>query len=164
MKEIERARSDWSKLATKDGVSNKVLVDAESALSGIDSNIAMLESYKRFPEKLSKYLSWKERYVLDILCNVDSLQNMMGGWIENNGDRFKAWIEMTTLVKSILKTWQVIPDLFAQYDAECGVCRNERHDAKFSLFKVISAIIPKIPVIKFPKWPDVMLDLSKIRL
>jgi len=25
-------------------------------------------------------------------------------------------------------------------------------------------IIPKIPVIKFPKWPDIVLDLHNIRL
>jgi len=31
------------------------------------------------------------------------------------------------------------------------------------LWKLISAVLPKIPVIQFPKWPDVIIDLHNIR-
>lgn len=55
-------------------------------------------------------------------------------------------------------------DIFAQTNAQCGVCRNERYNSQQWKFKLISAIIPKIPVINFPKWPDLVLDLSDIRL
>jgi hypothetical protein len=43
------------------------------------------------------------------------------------------------------------------------VCRNERSDLKYWKIKLISSLIPSIPVIRFPKWPDIILDLSDIR-
>jgi hypothetical protein len=68
------------------------------------------------------------------------------------------------LIKNILKGWQIIPELFYRNDAECGVCRNERYDSKHFMFKLIKAIIPPLPIIKFPKWPDIILDLHNVRL
>ncbi len=162
--ELDSKTAKWSKLGTKDGADQKLILESQGLISSIESNIRTIQDYKRFPEKLSKYLTWKERYASWALCNVESLEKMMGGWISNNGKRFRAWVELTILIKAILKSWQIIPDLFTQYSAECGVCRNERYDAKYFIFKIISAIIPKIPVIKFPKWPDIILDLHNIRL
>lgn len=163
-KELDTKKAAWAKLGTKDGADQKLIVASEGLIGSIESNIRTIQDYKRFPEKLSKYLTWKERYAYWALCNVESVEKIMGGWIANNGKRFRAWVELTILVKAILKSWQIIPDLFTQYSAECGVCRNERYDAKYFIFKLISAIIPKIPVIKFPKWPDIVLDLHNIRL
>jgi len=31
------------------------------------------------------------------------------------------------------------------------------------MIKLISALIPSIPIITFPKWPDIVLDLHMIR-
>jgi hypothetical protein len=31
------------------------------------------------------------------------------------------------------------------------------------IWKIISAVIPQIPVIQFPKWPDIIIDLHNIR-
>jgi len=31
------------------------------------------------------------------------------------------------------------------------------------MFKLISALIPSIPIIQFPKWPDIILDIHNIR-
>lgn len=88
---------------------------------------------------------------------------MMGGWISDNGKRFRTWVELYILIKAILTGWQTIPDLFTGYEKECATCANERHDLKQFMFKLISAIIPKIPIIQFPKWPDIWLDLHNIR-
>jgi len=32
-----------------------------------------------------------------------------------------------------------------------------------SIWSIIDMIIPKIPIIRFPKWPDIILDLHNIR-
>ncbi len=133
-------------------------------MGDLQANLQTIEDYSRFPEKLEKYLTWKERYANQVLCNINAIEQMLGGWIENNSKRFKAWAEMDKLLKEILKSWQLIPDLFTQYEAECSVCRNERADAKQFQFKLISATTPSIPIIKFPKWPDIILDLHNVRL
>lgn len=44
------------------------------------------------------------------------------------------------------------------------MCRNQRHDLTYWKFKLISAVIPSIPVIKFPRWPNIVLDLSDVQL
>lgn len=67
------------------------------------------------------------------------------------------------MIKAILKSWQLIVDLFYGYEAECSVCRNERYDLKHFMMKLISAIIPQIPIVQFPKWPDIWVDLHNIR-
>ena len=53
-------------------------------------------------------------------------------------------------------------DVFADYQAECYQCKNERQDLMYYIWKLISAAIPTMPVIQFPKWPDIYLDLHNI--
>lgn len=130
----------------------KVMIHTESLIGSLQENINVIESYKRFPEKLQKYLTWKERYATQLLCNIEAIEFMMGGWIGDNGKRFKTWVELYILIKSILKSWQLIVDLFYGYEADIAVCRNERYDLKHFIMKIISAVIPKIPIIQFPKW------------
>jgi hypothetical protein len=72
-------------------------------------------------------------------------------------------VELYLLIKATLKSWQLLVDVFADYDAECSECKNERQNGLDEEFSLIDALIPDIPVIQFPKWPDVVLDLHNIR-
>lgn len=162
-KEFADKSEKWSRLKNLSEADKKVMVQAESLIGTLQENITVVEDYKRFPERLQKYLTWKERYASQLLCNVESIEFMMGGWIADNGKRFRTWVELYILIKAILKSWQLIVDLFYGYEAQCVVCRNERYDLKHFMFKIISAVIPKIPIIQFPKWPDIWLDLHNIR-
>lgn len=60
--------------------------------------------------------------------------------------------------------WQVLLDVFNDYEVECGECRNERWNLQHWLWIIISAIIPPIPIIQMPRWPDIELDFSDIDL
>jgi hypothetical protein len=97
------------------------------------------------------------------MCNVDAIAGLTGGWIDKNGQRFKAWVELYVLIKAILKSWQGLIDVFLDYEAECHECKNERGDLVDYQFKLIDMILPKFPIIQFPKWPDIVLDLHNIR-
>ena len=44
------------------------------------------------------------------------------------------------------------------------MCRNERGDLKAYKIKLISMLIPSLPIIQMPRLPDIVLDLSDIRL
>jgi hypothetical protein len=145
-------------------LNNKAYISAGGLVGDILHNIKMLQEYKRFPKKLEKYLSWKQKYLYQLSCNIRTIQQISGGWMAENGKRFKKWVEFIILTKAILKSWQPMIDLFAKYQKECAVCRNERYDLKYFQFKIISAVIPQLPVIRFPKWPDIVLDLSDIRM
>lgn len=161
--EFKNKSEKWAKLGNPSEADKKVMADTSALIGTLRENIATIEEYKKFPEKLQKYLTWKERYASQLLCNVQTIENMVGGWIGDNGKRFKSWVELYILIKSILTAWQGIIDLFDSYSSECATCANERYDLKQFIFKLISSIIPQIPVIQFPKWPDVWLDLHNIR-
>jgi hypothetical protein len=132
--------------------------------SQITQNLRRIEEWRRFPEKIQKYVTWKQRYVAQMLCNVDAWERMITGWYRDNGIRFKKWAEFYVLMKTIVSTWQPFLDLWREKDRSCAVCQNQRWDLKYWKFKMISAVIPQIPILQFPKWPDIVLDLSDVRL
>ncbi len=132
-------------------------------INSIIENLKRIEDYKRFPMKIQKYITWKERYIAQILCNINIIQEITGWWLRDNGVRFRKWAELFVLIKAIAEGWQPIIDIFRQKDESCGVCRNERNNLQYWKFKLLSMLIPSIPVLKFPKWPDIVLDLSDIR-
>ena len=88
---------------------------------------------------------------------------MLGGWYRDNGVRFKKWAEFYVLIRTIAETWQPFLDLWRDKDRSCSVCQNQRWDLKYWKFKLLSAVIPQIPILEFPRWPDIVLDLSDIR-
>jgi hypothetical protein len=67
------------------------------------------------------------------------------------------------LIKAILKSWQLLVDVFVDYEASCHECKNERNDLQTFIWELVSAVVPQIPVIEFPKWPDIIVDLHNIR-
>ena len=138
-------------------------LEAQAFVASLERNIQILEEYKEFPEKLAKLINIKEVWLEQILCNIEAISTLMGEWIGTNGERFKAWVELFMLIKAILKSWQLLIDVFIGYEEECHECKNERQDLQNFIFKLISAIIPSPPIIQFPKWPDIILDLHNVR-
>lgn len=164
LKKAERnAEIDNFKKSTGDLPWDVTSKAAEWLVKDLDKNIKVLETYKDFPDKLLRYLKWKERYTSQIICNVETIENIMWGYIKKNWLRFKSWVELYILIKAILKSWQVIPNLFKTYNDNCSGCTNERNNLQHFMIKLISALIPSIPIITFPKWPDIVLDLHMIR-
>lgn len=47
-------------------------------VNSIRENLKRIEEYKRFPTKVLKYLTWKERYITQILCNINTIQQITG--------------------------------------------------------------------------------------
>lgn len=164
--EIDRASASWCVGVenTPDCLAKKAKINAGALQSSIEANLRRIEEYRRFPEKLQKYVTWKEKLLYDILCNIEMVEKNLFGWIKDNGVRFQKWAELYVLIKAIAESWQPLLDIFADTNAQCGVCRNERHNSQSWKFKLIKAILPNIPVVKFPRWPDIILDLSDVRL
>lgn len=164
-REVENALKNWCASGeSEECLKAKARLQSLGFYSSIQQNLKRIEEYRRFPEKLQKYVTWKEKLLYELLCNIQALEKMTFGWVKDNGVRFQKWAELYVLIKAIAESWQPLVDIFAKTNASCGVCRNERHNSQKWKFKLISAIIPQIPVISFPKWPDVILDLSDVRL
>ena len=142
----------------------KAKLQSSGFINSLNQNLKIIEQYKNFPAKLQKYVTWKQKYMTEILCNIDSIQQLTSGWLKDNGVRFRKWAELYVLIKSIADSWQPLLDIFATTNAQCGVCTNQRYNAQYYKFKLISAIIPNLPIVRFPRWPDIFLDFHDIRI
>ena len=137
--------------------------DIDFLLDWLRNNLEVIKEYKKIPEKINKLINLKQDYLEQILCNIEIISNVLWWRIWKNGDRFKAWVELYILIKAILKSWQMLIDVFIDFESECHECKNERQDALDSEFNLINMVVPKIPIITWPKWPDIILDLHNIR-
>lgn len=163
--DVDNYTSVWNNWSTdKNWNKAKVAANTQGLINSIDKNIEILNDYKRLPEKIHKMLKIKEIRINQILCNIETISKITGWRIWDNWKRFKAWVELYVLIKAILKSWQLLVDVFIDYSAECHQCKNERRDLMYFVWKMISAAMPKIPIIQFPKWPDIYLDLHNIRV
>jgi len=170
IKRATQARSYWlancKDQACKDKylVTEKFILNTQSTLSSLKQNVSVLQEYRKTPTKLASLINKKQERLEQVTCNMESISKITWWWIWENGERFKKWVELYILIKAILKSWQLLANIFIDYDAECHECKNERHDSIGWQFELVSFIIPKIPIIKFPKWPDIILDLHSIKV
>jgi len=96
----------------QNAINQNAYIDAQKFVQSLERNIEILESYKDFPEQLNKLITIKETRLEQILCNIEAISNLLGGWLSKNGERFKAWVELFVLIKGILKSWQLLIDVF----------------------------------------------------
>jgi hypothetical protein len=139
-------------------------VNTGDLIASIRSNIETVRTYMTLPEQLQNLFYLKEKFLYEILKNVHAVQQLMGGWLYDNGERFKTWVETFILITKLWDLWQILIDVFDDYEESCAVCHNEQWNLQEWLWIIISAVIPPIPVIKMPRWPDIELDFSNIDL
>jgi len=174
--EIQNASNDWSLWSTctwtdaeiarcqqQNEIGDNLLIQSWKFIDSLETNIWILQEYKEFPDRLADLINIKEVWLEQILCNIEAISALLWEWISTNWERFKAWVELYILIKAILKSWQLFVDVFNGYEAECHECKNERQDLQNFLFQLVSAVIPSPPIIEFPKWPDIIVDLHQIR-
>ena len=126
--EFSRALKNWCVTGeSKECLLAKAKLEKSGFMSSIQANIKRIQEYRKFPEKLQKYVHWKEKLMYDLLCNIQAVEKMTFGWIKDNGIRFQKWAELYVLIKAIAQSWQPLLDIFAETSAQCGVCRNERN-------------------------------------
>lgn len=133
-----------------------------AAISSLEQNIETLKEYQWLPERLQEVYYEKEKHLHWLSQNVTETQKFMGDWMSSNGPKFNDWSESFILNTKMLDSWQVLIDVFNDYEASCWVNRNERWNLQHWMSIVIPQIIPKIPVIEMPRFPDVTADYSKM--
>lgn len=133
-----------------------------AVIASIEQNIEILKEYQWLPERLQEVYYEKEKHLHGLSQNVTETQKFMGDWMSSNGPKFNDWSESFILNTKMLDSWQVLLDVFNDYEASCGVNRNERWNLQHWLSIVIPQIIPNIPVIEMPRFPDVSGDYSEM--
>lgn len=160
---IEKWKEEVAKYTQMPWYSQNIPSEVDRLITKINKNKKIIQTYMDIPQHIKSLINKKEDYLEQIICNVEIISDIMWWRIWKNGERFKAWVELYILIKAILKSWQSFIDIFVNYEEECKECKNERHDLLNWEFQLVSMIVPEIPVIEFPKWPDIVIDLHNIR-
>jgi len=133
----------------------------DNLMNSAKENIAVLQSYLSYPKKLAAYKQQLAGYVTAISCYLEIIAQMMGGYMATIQQELVAWAETILTIKEIVKNIEQLFDIFRDFDSNCNTCTNERF-ANFGWWSLLGLVLPDIPVIQFPKIPDIVLDLSNI--
>lgn len=155
--ETKKFSSDALENLWKDTVS-----EIEEVIEDVEYNIEMIEEYQDFPRELLQWREIEAFYIKQIICYIDAIVNLFGGWLATNQNRVLQWIQAYYDVKNAIESWKMIFQLVIDFQESCDQCTNER----FSLFELLAKLfvfIPEPPVIMLPSPPDIVFDLSDIQ-
>src|SRR5690606_40980815 len=71
------------------------------------------------------------------------------------------WAEVILTIKEVVLNIKELFDVFINFDTQCSLCANERN-SNFSWWSMLGLILPDLPIIEFPKLPNIVIDLSQI--
>ncbi|MBU0727645.1 S-layer homology domain-containing protein [Patescibacteria group bacterium] len=179
-REFNRVKDKWEKLTCSAGdnetagqtadeisecaamkIAEAFTADFEPLLESVQENIEVLQSYLKFPRQFVKYKSQLADYVRGVACYLDTIAQMLGGWYGTIKEQVITWAELILTIIEIIKNIKELFDLFIDFDTSCSICTNERN-ANFGWWMLLGLILPEIPIISFPKWPDIVFDISNI--
>ncbi|MFA5792477.1 MAG: S-layer homology domain-containing protein [Candidatus Gracilibacteria bacterium] len=182
--EIELVQKDWEAWVndTKEGwkrfkaefdlrtnvtdAQKEVVREMESAVNtgilAIEANLAVLEGYKKIPEKILMIRNIEAYFAKSIICYLDAILGYSAGYLLENANRAKAWAQWAVDLKKIVDGWQILIDLAGDFMDSCDKCTNQRWSGLQFLFNLL-IFIPDFPVIELPKLPDIIIDVSSIQ-
>jgi hypothetical protein len=156
-------KSDDKKKEIKIAAIEQAIKDAKKSIEEAKKLRNILDFYaNQFPLLLVELDREVADYLYTVICYIDAITEIVGGWQKRNQKRYELWQEFFATVPAILKAFQQIPHLFTSYQSSCETCKAGNYDAGTFELVVIGKILPDPPIIRFPRLPDVVLDVSKI--
>ncbi len=140
-----------------------VLGQITELVSSLETNYRILQEYRKLPRKLVQYYDILGIYLSDITNFVDKLFAQFVDWINKNVDRIGLWAQTAYTFEEYIKLWHALIGLFEDYKSSCSLCKSDRFTLKDFILRLFVAL-PEIPVIPFPNWPDIILDISQIQM
>lgn len=161
----ERTKKFWkcdSTLDTKT-ICEKVSLRMDLFLSNIQKVLDTLEYYKNLPKQILQLRTAQVKYASQIVCYLDSVMELTGGYIRRQGRIIKAWEKMIKDLINQFKNWKALLNFAVEYKTSCDDCKNSRY-GQIGMILQLFATFPDLPVIPIPKWPNFVFDFSKIQL
>lgn len=145
-------------------IAEKVSVDLSALKQSIETNKKILKSYFNLTKILAGWDKQMAEYIDGIICYLDTITDIIGGWFYRNKIRFEKWVELFYTMQAIFNNIQKIFDIIKDFNMKCDVCKASQCSMNFNAWQILFSLIPTPPVIKFPRLPDITLDLSKIKV
>jgi uncharacterized repeat protein (TIGR01451 family) len=135
--------------------------DFDPLINSAKENIEVLQSYLNYPKKLVKLKEELADYIRGVGCYLEIWGKVMGGWTANLREDVISWAELILTIVEIVNNIEKLFDVFTKFDTNCSICTNERF-SNFGWWSLLGLVLPDIPIIEFPKWPDIVVDLSNL--
>ncbi len=139
-----------------------IVDEVEELIESVEHNIEVLEDYQDFPRELLQWREIEAFYIKQIICYIDAIVGLFGGWIAVNQDRILQWIQAAHDLVAAFESWKLLFELVIDYQASCDQCTNDR----FTLYELLAKLfvfIPEPPIITLPSLPDIVIDISEIQ-
>lgn len=171
-KEIQRAKKEWAhcpegktllECSAWEAVRDKILVNADHLVSTVQQNLRTLENFLNQPFDIANIDAMVAQWMNQILCFLDFTILDIATWFKKNQRRLEDWIQLYYVLKEITKSWEAIKDVFLDYERYCHLCKTDRGENVVSMFQLFFNVIASPPIITFPRLPNIVLDLSKIK-
>lgn len=157
----EHSKDAWKKVQGTPGYDAGAV---QKLIDSIDKNINTLKEYDKVPILVQKLYFRKEEILNNTLASIEVIQNQFSKYMEENKERYEIYVENFRTMEDTLRNWQELLDVFASYERECTVCTNERWNLQHWLWIIIEEIMPKEPILLFPRYPDLELDFTDVDL
>lgn len=153
----------------------KALQDAKAKLMRLSSkfdktwdqifaNVQTLEAYKRFPFQIYEWLHVVDKYLWDVSALITNFFWYINYWMDINATRFTQYVDAIITIVAIVKTYQIMIDLFTSRWSKCWKCTQDTYDqysCKLSFLCMINIPTIAIPAVKIP---SLYIDLSHLNL
>ena len=141
-----------------------LLLDVTGFVKGIQHNIHALQAWKTFPRELAKYLNIVDFYIGQVIKLIDQLTSVIVKWWKDFMKKLDAWIDVIMTFQEFIALVRLLVDILKGYNKQCGLCSSDRLTLKGLILKIVFGVVPKFPIIQFPRWPDIRLDFSDVKL
>ena len=145
----------------RENMCNLIDLQFESLKKAIDANLKNIGKWLEFPAKFLDFRRYVDTFVLQIVCYIDAIVQLMFGFIVKNRKAVDAWIKLIDDIYDKIEEWKGLLNLSLDFMMACDKCSTERFSLLELLMKII-ALIPTPPVIPIPKLPDVIVDFTEI--
>ncbi|MFA6917885.1 MAG: FG-GAP-like repeat-containing protein [Candidatus Gracilibacteria bacterium] len=137
--------------------------DFADFIHGVESMLDTLDRIGNLPYEILKWKNWEAKYATEIICYLDAIMVMLGGYIKKQLKIVGAWMQMIEEIIRIFEGWKMILDVITEYQTSCDECKNDRF-SRLGLLLQLFIAIPSPPIIPLPKLPDLVFDFSQVQL
>ncbi len=144
-------------------LTDRILIDAENLVDTAKNNMLILKGYLAQPGMVANLDMIAAQWLSQVVCFLDTSVLYLSNWFVRNKIRLEMWIELWYLGQDTLKIWASLKDVFTDYEKYCPLCRSGRGEAVTGVFESTLNAVLSPPIIRFPRLPDIVIDLSRIK-
>ncbi|MBI5754359.1 VCBS repeat-containing protein, partial [Candidatus Peregrinibacteria bacterium] len=141
---------------------DKIVTDMTTLINSVKKTMDTLDQIANLPKDILQWRNVEAKYATQIICYLDAIMQYTGGYIKRQQKIVESWIKAIQDTIKTFKQWKIILDTVAEYQQSCDKCKNDRF-SKLGLIMQLFAVVPDIPIVPLPKWPDVVVDFSQIK-